>query len=125
MRMRQTARHASSIWRRISRRLEDQSGPEFTRVRGIRAARQDTIRRQIVFAGMADQVARKVLPDEVKEDQDKAKWKHAYRTPEMKEPVFMHSSCVLRKISPEWVVYKEVYETNKIYMRGVTVIEPE
>ncbi|XP_071574805.1 uncharacterized protein [Temnothorax nylanderi] len=54
------------------------SGPEFTRVRGIRAARQDTIRRQIVLAGMADQVARKVLPDEVKEDQDKAKWKHAY-----------------------------------------------
>ncbi|XP_024883253.1 probable ATP-dependent RNA helicase kurz isoform X2 [Temnothorax curvispinosus] len=50
--------------------------------------------RQIVLAGMAD----------LKEDQDKAKWKHALevRTPsEMEEPVFMHSSCVLRKISPE------------------------
>lgn len=35
--------------------------------------------RQIVLAGMADQVAKKVLPDEIKEDQDKAKWKHAYR----------------------------------------------
>lgn len=35
--------------------------------------------RQIVLAGMADQVARKVLPDEVKEDQDKATWKYAYR----------------------------------------------
>ena len=35
--------------------------------------------RQIVLAGMADQVARKVSLDEVKEDQDKAKWKHAYR----------------------------------------------
>lgn len=35
--------------------------------------------RQIVLAGMADQVARKVLPDEVKEDQDKVKWKRAYR----------------------------------------------
>ncbi|XP_011697160.1 PREDICTED: probable ATP-dependent RNA helicase kurz [Wasmannia auropunctata] len=81
--------------------------------------------RQIVLSGMADQVARKVLPDEVKEDQDKAKWKHAYRTPEMEEPVFMHSSCVLRKTSPEWVVYQEVYETNKMYMRGVTAIEPE
>ncbi|XP_077280163.1 putative ATP-dependent RNA helicase kurz isoform X2 [Temnothorax americanus] len=50
--------------------------------------------RQIVLAGMAD----------LKGDQDKAKWKHALevRTPsEMEEPVFMHSSCVLRKISPE------------------------
>ncbi|KAL0100806.1 hypothetical protein PUN28_019294 [Cardiocondyla obscurior] len=81
--------------------------------------------RQIVLAGMADQVARKVSPDEVKEDQDKAKWKHAYRTPEMEEPVFMHSSCVLRKTSPEWVVYQEIYETNKMYMRGVTAIEAE
>lgn len=35
--------------------------------------------RQIVLAGMADQVAKKVLPDEVKEDQDKTKWKYAYR----------------------------------------------
>ncbi|XP_014479502.1 PREDICTED: probable ATP-dependent RNA helicase kurz [Dinoponera quadriceps] len=81
--------------------------------------------RQIVLAGMADQVAKKVLPDEVKEDQDKSKWKYAYRTSEMEDPVFMHSSCVLRKTSPEWVVYQEVYETNKIYMRGVTAIQPE
>lgn len=35
--------------------------------------------RQIVLAGMADQVARKLSPDEIKEDQDKAKWKYAYR----------------------------------------------
>lgn len=35
--------------------------------------------RQIVLAGMVDQVAKKVSLDEVKEDQDKAKWKHAYR----------------------------------------------
>ncbi|KYN01320.1 PREDICTED: probable ATP-dependent RNA helicase kurz [Cyphomyrmex costatus] len=86
---------------------------------------QAKLLRQIVLAGMADQVAKKVLPDEIKEDQDKAKWKHAYRTPEMEEPVFMHSSCALRKTSPEWVVYQEVYETNKMYMRGVTAIEPE
>ena len=43
----------------------------------------------------------------------------------MEEPVFMHSSSVLRKAAPEWVVYQEVYETNRTYMRGVTVIEPE
>ena len=48
-----------------------------------------------------------------------------FRTLEMEDPVFMHLSSVLRKESPEWVVYQEVYETNKIYMRGVTAIEPE
>lgn len=43
----------------------------------------------------------------------------------MEEPVFMHSSSVLKKTCPEWVVYQEVYETNKIYMRGITAIEPQ
>lgn len=43
----------------------------------------------------------------------------------MEDPVFMHSSCVLRKAAPEWVVYQEIYETNRTYMRGITVIEPE
>lgn len=85
---------------------------------------QAKLLREILLAGMADQVARKVSSEEV-EDQDKAKWKHAYKTAEMEDPVFMHSSCVLRKTSPEWVIYQEVYETNKLYMRGVTAIEPE
>jgi ATP-dependent RNA helicase DHX37/DHR1 len=42
----------------------------------------------------------------------------------MEEPVFMHSSSVLRKETPEWIVYQELYETNKTYMRGITVIDP-
>lgn len=43
----------------------------------------------------------------------------------MEDPVFLHSSSILRKTCPEWVVYQEIYETNKIYMRGVTAIESE
>ncbi|KAK2584403.1 hypothetical protein KPH14_006785 [Odynerus spinipes] len=85
---------------------------------------QTKLLRQILLAGMADQIARKVSSEEI-EDEDKAKWKHAYKTAEMEDPVFMHSACVLRKTSPEWVVYQEIYETNKLYMRGVTAIEPE
>ncbi|XP_011302239.1 probable ATP-dependent RNA helicase kurz [Fopius arisanus] len=80
--------------------------------------------RQIVLAGMADQVARKMSPEEVK-DEDRSKFRFAYKTMEMEEPVFMHTSCVLRRTAPEWVVYQEIYETNKIYMRGVTAIEAE
>lgn len=47
------------------------------------------------------------------------------RCAELEEPVFMHSASVLRKKSPEWVVYQEVFETTNLYMRGVTAIEPE
>lgn len=43
----------------------------------------------------------------------------------MEEPVFMHSNSVLRRKRPEWVIYQEVFETNKLYMRGITAIEPE
>lgn len=43
----------------------------------------------------------------------------------MEDPVFMHYTSVLKQESPEWIVYQEVYETNKTYMRNVTAIEPE
>ncbi|PSN33185.1 putative ATP-dependent RNA helicase kurz [Blattella germanica] len=86
---------------------------------------QSKLLRQILLAGMPDQVAHKVSASEIKENEDKAKWQHAYRCAEMEDPVFMHSSSVLRKTSPEWVVYQEVFETSKLYMRGVTAIEPE
>lgn len=44
---------------------------------------------------------------------------------DMDDPVFIHSSSVLRKVCPEWIVYQEIYETNKMYLRNVTAIEPE
>lgn len=81
--------------------------------------------RQILLSGMGDQIARKIAPDEVKEDQDKNKFKYAYQANNMEEPVFLHQSSVLKRTLPEFVVYQEIYETNKIYMRGVTAIEPE
>ncbi|XP_021916790.1 probable ATP-dependent RNA helicase kurz isoform X2 [Zootermopsis nevadensis] len=86
---------------------------------------QSKLLRQILLSGLPDQVAHKVDEAEIKENEDKVKWKHAYRCAEMEEPVFMHSASVLRKKSPEWVVYQEVFETNKLYMRGITAIEPE
>lgn len=86
---------------------------------------QAKLLRQILLSGMGDQIARKIPPDEVKEDQDKAKFKYAYHANNMEEPVFLHQSSVLKKTLPEFVVYQEIYETNKIYMRGVTAIEPE
>lgn len=67
---------------------------------------------------MADQVAHKVDPSEFKEAEDKLKWRRAYKCAEMEDPVFLRSTSVLSKDLPEWVVYQEVYESNKLYMRG-------
>ncbi|KAF7991807.1 hypothetical protein HCN44_010608 [Aphidius gifuensis] len=86
---------------------------------------QSLLLRQIILAGMVDHVAKKIKRDEIKDDQDKDKYKYAYKTIEMEDPVYMHSSCVLKKTLPEWIVYQEVYETNKMYIRGITAIEPE
>jgi len=40
---------------------------------------QSKLLRQILLAGMPDQVAHKVDETEIKETEDKIKWKHAYR----------------------------------------------
>ncbi|XP_050328897.1 probable ATP-dependent RNA helicase kurz [Bactrocera neohumeralis] len=86
--------------------------------------------RQILLAGMADRVARKVPLTDVSDKEEKRRLKFAYNCADMVEPVFMHSSSVLRTKLPEWVVYQEAYETQhgdgtKMYMRGITAIEPE
>lgn len=82
--------------------------------------------RQLLLSGLVDQVARRVDLDEIKDAADRPRWKHAYRCLEMEEPVFLHAHSVLKRQRPEWVVYQEVYETNgKLYMRGITAVEPE
>lgn len=91
---------------------------------------QAKLLRQILLAGMGDQIARRIPNDEIKDKQDKIKFKYAYNCPEMEEPVFMHSSSVLKKKQPDWVIYQEVYEiqngdSTKMFIRGISAIEPE
>ncbi|XP_067911172.1 probable ATP-dependent RNA helicase DHX37 isoform X2 [Heterodontus francisci] len=77
--------------------------------------------RQIVMAGLGDHIARKVQSEEVLDE----KWRHAYKTPLIDEPVFIHPNSVLFKHLPEFVVYQEIVETSKMYMKGLTAIEAE
>lgn len=86
---------------------------------------QARLLRQVVLAGTVDHVARRVDDCDLKTAEDKVKWKHAYRTQEMEEPVFLSSSSVLYKERPKWVVYQDVYQTHKMFMRNVTAIENE
>lgn len=91
---------------------------------------QAKLLRQILLSGMADQVARLVPQEEITDKDDRRKYKYAYKRHDMEEPVFLHSSSVLRNTRPEWVVYQEIYEiqngdTTKMFMRGATAIESD
>lgn len=91
---------------------------------------QAKLLRQILLSGMADQVARLIPQDEIGDKEDRRKYKYAYKRHDMEEPVFLHSSSVLRNTRPEWVVYQEIYEiqngdTTKMFMRGVTAIDSD
>lgn len=81
--------------------------------------------RQVLLSGLPDKIARKIDEQEIKADEDKKKLKFAYKCGELEEPVLIHPLSVLRTNLPEWVVYQEVFESNgKMYMRGITAIEP-
>lgn len=86
--------------------------------------------RQILLAGMGDRVARKIPLSDISDKEEKRRLKYAYHCTDMVEPVFMHSSSVLRQKQPEWVIYQEAYEiqngdSKKMFIRGITAIEPE
>uniref|UniRef100_A0A803Y7R6 Activating signal cointegrator 1 complex subunit 3 n=1 Tax=Meleagris gallopavo TaxID=9103 RepID=A0A803Y7R6_MELGA len=74
---------------------------------------QATYLRQIVLAGLGDHLARRVQAEELLDD----KWKNAYKTALLDDPVFIHPSSVLFKQLPDFVVYQEIVETTKLYMK--------
>ncbi|XP_061722338.1 probable ATP-dependent RNA helicase kurz [Cydia pomonella] len=92
--------------------------------------RQARLLRQLLLSGLGDQVGRKIGLDEVKEGEDKRKFKYAYHCGDLEEPVHLHAESILRRTIPEWVLYQELYETGgeekrKMVMKNVTAIEPE
>ncbi|XP_037016970.2 probable ATP-dependent RNA helicase DHX37 isoform X1 [Artibeus jamaicensis] len=80
---------------------------------------QVTYLRQIVVAGLGDHLARKVQSEDLLDD----KWRNAYKTPLLDDPVFIHPSSVLFRELPDFVVYQEIVETTKMYMKGVSAVE--
>ncbi|KPP62454.1 putative ATP-dependent RNA helicase DHX37 [Scleropages formosus] len=76
---------------------------------------------QIVLAGLGDHLARRVQVEELLDP----KWHNGYKTPLLDSPVFIHPNSVLFKTLPDYVVYQEVLETSKMYMRGVSAVQEE
>ncbi|KAL2092561.1 hypothetical protein ACEWY4_012359 [Coilia grayii] len=77
--------------------------------------------RQVVLAGLGDHLARRVQSEEILDP----KWVNGYKTPLLDEPVFIHPNSALHKSLPEFLVYQEIMETTKMYMRGVCAVEAE
>ncbi|KAM4576787.1 putative ATP-dependent RNA helicase DHX37 [Odontesthes bonariensis] len=77
--------------------------------------------RQIVLAGLGDHLARRVQI----EDMLDPKWRNGYKTPLIDDPVFIHPNSALFKTLPEFIIYQEIMETSKMYMRGVSAVEAE
>lgn len=89
--------------------------------------RQALLLRQVLLAGLGENVAVKVDPDAVAnaKEQDKKKLKKAYRTARMKDFVYIHPNSILYKSQPQYVVYQEIVETTKKYLHTVTSVESD
>ncbi|KAI0211448.1 putative ATP-dependent RNA helicase DHX37 [Lamellibrachia satsuma] len=79
--------------------------------------------RQIVLAGFGDHVARKL--DNPPSEGDPKMLKHAYQALTLEDPVYIHPGSVLYKQKPQYVVYQYIDETSHMYMKGVSVAEPD
>ncbi|KAJ8043055.1 putative ATP-dependent RNA helicase DHX37 [Holothuria leucospilota] len=75
--------------------------------------------RQVVLVGLAHHIARRNPATEENHV------KGSYQSVGIEGAVFIHPSSVLFKDEPEYVVYQEIIETSKPYMKGVVAIEPE
>ena len=91
---------------------------------------QAKLLRQIIASGMSFQVAKKIdAEEEIADPKERKNYKLAYRVSGMEDPVFLHSKTVFAlkqktEPLPEWIAYQEIFETDKLYVRGATAIEP-
>lgn len=79
---------------------------------------------QLMLVCFCDHIAKRLANDELSASERLKRPKNAYRSVELEDPVFLHDKTVLKEAQPEWVVYQEIFENNKLYMRNVVAIEP-
>ncbi|KAG5648122.1 hypothetical protein DXG03_006076 [Asterophora parasitica] len=91
------------------------------------SALQLKVMRQLLTAGFIDQVA--VRKDRIDPSSGSAQYATskgiAYRAVGISEDVFIHPSSVLANTAPpEYVVFNEVVRTTRIWLKGLTVVNP-
>ncbi|KAG9035596.1 putative ATP-dependent RNA helicase DHR1 [Tulasnella sp. JGI-2019a] len=84
--------------------------------------------RQFLTAGFIDHVAaRKDVVDKRAATGTKVTSSRGvpYRAMDIEEDVFIHpSSIIAQQTAPEWIVYQDVVRTGKVWLKGVTIINP-
>ena len=68
--------------------------------------------RQICLSGLGDQVAQKIAVENGRH------LRNAYSCMALDEPVFIHPSSALFDVLPDYVIYQELVETSKLFMKG-------
>lgn len=87
---------------------------------------QEDILGQAICAGWADRIARrlrshmklKALPEGQRPKAVR------YQACSVEENVFLHPTSSVARLAPEFVVYNELIQTSRPYMRGVTSVKP-
>ncbi|RWS15917.1 putative ATP-dependent RNA helicase kurz-like protein, partial [Dinothrombium tinctorium] len=79
--------------------------------------------RQLMLSGLFDHVAKRIPEDELPESHKK--FKNCYKSIETESIVHLPQTSALYELKPEMVIYQEIYETTRLYMRNVVAIEPE
>ncbi|XP_065055451.1 probable ATP-dependent RNA helicase DHX37 isoform X1 [Rhopilema esculentum] len=80
---------------------------------------QSKVIRQILLSCLGDRVAKKIPSSEIKDISQK----NAYQSCSTADPVFIHPASAMFDKLPDYLVYQEIIETSKLYMKGVTAIE--
>ncbi|XP_075541332.1 putative ATP-dependent RNA helicase kurz isoform X1 [Dermacentor variabilis] len=81
--------------------------------------------RQVLVMGFSDHIAKKMTDEERCSQTENAIAKNAYKSMEVDGPVFIHPNSVLSSKQPPFVLYQEIFETTKMFMRVVAEVEPE
>jgi ATP-dependent RNA helicase DHX37/DHR1 len=81
---------------------------------------QKVMLRQVIAAGFVDQVAKRIPFTNEAGEAVSGKWK--YITAITKQECFIHPSSFLLREHPEYIVYHELIETTKCYIKGITAI---
>ncbi|OQV23883.1 putative ATP-dependent RNA helicase DHX37 [Hypsibius exemplaris] len=76
---------------------------------------------QVVLSCMGGKIARRIPASVIAAAnvEDKSKLRHAYQTLSLEQLVYIHPSSVLFQDEPEFILYQELFEGNKIYCRNV------
>ena len=72
--------------------------------------------RQICLSGLGDHVACKSPTG------NNPQLKNSYSCTSLEEPVFIHPSSALFDVLPDYVIYQEVVETSKLFIKGKAVV---